>query len=51
MNIVIERFFSKKGFIYSINAINSDYTACANYTIGLLLRKIEVFIQKELFMF
>lgn len=43
MNIIIERFFSKKGFIYSINKINSNYVACANYTIGFLLRKIEVY--------
>lgn len=47
MNIIIERFFSKKGFIYSINTTNSDYLACANYTIGFLLRKIEVYNLKE----
>lgn len=40
MNITVERFFSKKGYIYKSN---SDIMVSANYTMGLLLSKICVF--------
>lgn len=39
MNITVERFFSKKGYIYKLN---SDIMVSANYTMGLLMRKIFV---------
>lgn len=40
MSFKVERYFSKNGYKYSSN---SNYVAYANYTFGLLLRKIKVY--------